>query len=141
MVRSVSYPSGSLVAFTVREGEDSDARDFEYEWLRDDLIERAKRLFPSLEPYDGWRGREDHILARNAFADFGVSVYGDLVAVWIVERDDGSYRDADWQAARSSRARHWLRQIASRFEAEFGDYDCLGHFSNGVGVYRKREPA
>ena len=53
MGRSVSYPSGTLVAFTVLEGEDSDAWDFAYEWLRDDLIERAKRLFPSLEPYDG----------------------------------------------------------------------------------------
>ena len=86
------------------EGEDSDAWDFAYEWLRDDLIERAKRLFPSLEPYDGWRDREDHILARNAFADFGVSVYGGVVAVWILERADGSYRDADWQTARSARA-------------------------------------
>jgi hypothetical protein len=38
---------------------------------------------------------------RNAYADFGVSVYGGLVAVWIVERDDGAYWDADWRTARS----------------------------------------
>lgn len=113
------------------EVEDSDTWDFEYEGLRDDLAERATRLFPSLEPPDGWRGREDRILARNAFADFGVSIYGELVAVWIVERDDGSYRDAAAQTARSPRARHWLAQITRRFDAEFGDYDCLGHFSNG----------
>ena len=120
------------------EVEDSGDWDFEYEWLRGDLVERAVRLFPSLEPHDGWRGREDRILARNAFAHFGISIHGDLVAVWIVERDDGPYWDADWRTARAPRARHWLAQIAPRFDAEFGDYDCLGHMSNGEGVYRKR---
>lgn len=138
MGRSVSYPPGSIVAFTVLGVEDSDEWEFEYEWLRDDLVDRATRLFPSLEPHHGWRGREDRILARNAFVDFGVSVYGDLVAVWIVERDDGPYRDADWRTARSPRARRWLAQITPRFDAEFGDYDCLGHMSNGEGVFRKR---
>ena len=112
MGRSVSYPSGSFVAFTLLEVEESDDWEFEYEWLQGDLVERAMRLFPSLTPHDGWRGREDRILARNAFAD--------------------------WQTARSPRARRWLAQIALRFDAEFGDYDCLGHMSNGEGVYRKR---
>jgi hypothetical protein len=31
-----------------------------------------------------------------------------------------------------------LAQIVPRFEALFGDYECLGHMSNGEGVYRKR---
>lgn len=138
MGRSVSYPSGSLVAFTVLEVEDENDWDFEYEWILDDVVERAMRLFPSLEPQGGWRGREDRILARNAFADFGISIYCGLVAIWVVERDDGTYRDADSRTARSPRAKHWLAQIAPRFDAEFGDYDCLGHMSNGEGVYRKR---
>ena len=54
---------------------------------------------------------------RNAYADFGVSVYGGLVAVWIAERDDGAYWDADWRTARSPRAQRWLSQIAARFDA------------------------
>lgn len=123
------------------EVEDEDDWDFEYEWLRGDLAERAGAAFPSLVPYDGWRGREDRILMRNAFADFGVSVYGSLVAVWIAERDDGAYWNFDWRTARSSRAQRWLRQIAPRFDALFGDYDCLGHMSNGEGVYQKRVAA
>lgn len=113
MGRSVSYPSGAIVAFTVLEVEAEDDWEFEYEWLRDDLRERAGRAFPSLIPHDGWRGREDRILMRNAYVDFGVSVYGGLVAVWIVERDDGAYWDADWRTARSPRAQRWLSQIAS----------------------------
>ena len=95
MGRSVSYPSGAIVAFTVLEVENDDDWEFEYEWLREDLRERAARAFPSLISHDGWRGQEDRILMRNAYADFGLSVYGGLVAVWIVERDDGAYWDAD----------------------------------------------
>jgi len=138
MGRSVSYPSGSIVAFTVLDVEDPDDWEFECEWLRDDLRERAARAFPSLGPHDGWRGREDRILMRNAYADFGVSVYGSLVAVWIAERDDGAYWDAEWRNARGPRAQRWLGQIAPRFDALLRDYDCLGHMSNGEGVYRRR---
>jgi hypothetical protein len=138
MGRSVSYPSGAIVAFTVLEIEGDDDWEFEFEWLREDLRERASRAFPSLIPHDGWRGREDRTLMRNAYSDFGVSVYGGLVAVWIVERDDGAYWDADWRTVRSPRARCWLSQIAPRFDAVFGDYDCLGHMSNGEGVYTRR---
>jgi len=91
-------------------------------------------------PHAGWRGREDRILMRNAYADFGVSTYGGLVAVWIAEREDGPYWESDWRHPRTGRAQRWLSQIAARFDAIFGDYECLGHMSNGEGVYRKREP-
>ncbi len=69
MGRSVSYPSGAIVAFTVLQVESDDDWEFEYESLRDDLRERASRAFPSLIPHDGRRGREDRILMRNAYAD------------------------------------------------------------------------
>lgn len=138
MSRSVSYANGAIVAFTVLEVERDEDWELEYEWLRDDLTERAAAAFPSLLQHDGWRGREDRILLRNAYADFGVSIYGGLVAVWIAERDDGAYWDADCRTARSPRAQRWLRQIASRFDHLFGDYDCLGRMSNGEAVYRKR---
>lgn len=141
MGRSVSYPSGALVAFTVLEADDEDDWDFAYEWLQDDLRERASQAFPSLVPHQGWRGREVRILLRNAYADFGCSVYGGLVAVWIVERDDVAYWDAEWRHTRSPRAKHWLGQIGPRFDALFGDYDCLGNMSNGEGVYTRRQAA
>ena len=50
MGRSVSYPAGAVVAFTVLEidddDEDPDAFDFAYEWLREDLCEGAASAFP-----------------------------------------------------------------------------------------------
>ena len=138
MGRSVSYPSGAIVAFTVLEVECEDDWEFEYEWLRDDLIAQARRAFPSLEPHDGWRGREDRILLRNGYADFGLSIYGGLAAVWIVERDDTSYHEAELRRPLHALAQHWLNSVAGRFDDLFGEYVCLGHMSNGEGVYRKR---
>lgn len=142
MGRSVSYPSGAVVAFTALDAGDPDAPDidweFEYDWLRDDLRSRAAAAFPSLTDHDGWRGREDRVLMRNAYADFGFSMYGSLVAVLIAERDDAGYWDAEWRTARSLRAQRWLSQIAPLFDKLFGDYDCLGHMSNGEGVYQNR---
>jgi hypothetical protein len=131
MGRSVSYPTGALVCF-------EDISDFENEfdfiWFTDELKERAGAMFPSLYDCDKWRGREDHILMRNAYVDFGVSEYCGLAAIWIAERCDGAYYDYP----RAGRAAHWLAQIRTRFLTEFGSLLLDGHMSNGEGVYRRK---
>ena len=43
MGRSVSYPSGAVVAFQVLDIDDDGDWDFELDWLREDLIELASR--------------------------------------------------------------------------------------------------
>ena len=139
MGRSVSYPTGAVVAFATLELDDFDECGFDFDWFVDDLRRRASEAFPSLEAHDGWRGREDRILMRNAFADFGVSEYMGLVAIWIVEREDGAYLDADWRTARSPLAQRWLQQIAPRFDALFGELDLFGRFSNGEAIFQRRE--
>lgn len=138
MGRSVSYPPGALVAYQALEIDYEDDWEFILQRLRDDLIAQARRAFPSLEPHEGWRGREDRILLRNGYADFGLSIYGGLAAVWIVERDDTSYHEAELQRPLHALAQQWLCRIAGRFDDLFGAYVCLGHMSNGEGVYRKR---
>ena len=62
MGRSVSYPSGAIVAFRTLEIDDEDDWEWEYECLVEEIIETARSTFPSLEPCDGSRGREDRIL-------------------------------------------------------------------------------
>lgn len=145
MGRSVSYPSSALVAFSVIEVEDRDANEHDlvvqYEWLRGDLAERAAAALPSLAPTMAGVGAKTGSLWAGEFAAFEVSVYGGLVAASIAERDDGAYWDPEWRTARSSRAQRWLRQIVARIDAVFGEYDCLGHMSNGEGVYQKRVAA
>jgi len=68
---------GEIVAFAVIEvvNDDACADDFEYQWLSADLRERAGKAYSLLIAHDGWHGREDGILMRKAYADFGVSVY------------------------------------------------------------------
>lgn len=131
MGRSVSYPTGALVCFediSAFEGE------FDFEWFTDDLKARSRAMFPSLYECDKWRGREDHILMRNAYADFGVSQYCGLAAIWIAERCDGAYYDYPLE----SRATHWLVQIRARFLSTFGTLILDGHMSNGEAVYRPK---
>lgn len=110
MGRSVSYPSGAIVAFRTLEIDDEDDWEWEYECLVEEVTETARITFPSLEACNGWRGREDRILLRNAFADCGISTYCDLVAIWLAERDDGGYWDADAYhdpGGRSAGFRRW----------------------------------
>lgn len=140
MGRSISTPSGALVCFTVLEPEtdEDDGFAWEFEWFVERVIDDANTAFPSLWRCDTWRGREDHVLLRNAYADLGISTLGSMVAIWVVERNDGAYHDSDAERRRAGRAQHWLAQIAPRFDALFGDYDRLGIMSNGESVYRKR---
>ena len=72
MGRPVSYPSGAIAAFPLID-EPEDELDQVYECLVDDVVDTARVLFSSLEPFDGRRGRQDRILLRNAFADCSVS--------------------------------------------------------------------
>ena len=134
MGRSISYPTGAQVCFTTLERDGDD--EFALDWFAEDVVSRASEAFPSLYSCDGWRGREDRILLRNAYADLGVSSLGDLVAVWLVERDDGAYHDCHAERPRYARARHWLDQVAPSFEALFGDLICIGRFSDGTSIYR-----
>ena len=137
MGRSVSYPSGAIVAFRTLENGHEDDWEWEYECLVEEVIETARSTFPSLEPCDGWRGREDRILLRNAFADCGISTYCGLVAIWLAERDDSRYWEADSYCPRSARARRWLSQVEGRFEALFGELRMIGRFSNGEAIFER----
>jgi hypothetical protein len=131
MGRSVSYPRGAIVGFEddthLGDGDD-------FAWFVDDLKQRAAGLFLSLYDCDQWRGREDHILMRNAYADFGVSEYCGLASIWIAERCDGAYYDH----RREARAAYWLAQIRETSLAAFGELLLEGHMSNGEGVYRRK---
>lgn len=137
MGRSVSYPVGAVVAFRLLDEDEDGDPDWAYECLVDEVIETAVAAFPSLELSHGWRGREDRILLRNAYADLGLSTWCGLAAIWLAERDDARYWEADFRQPRAALAKHWLGQVAPRFEKLFGELKMIGRFSNGEAIYER----
>jgi hypothetical protein len=57
------------VAFTMLEVENDDDWDFEYEWLREDLRERAGQAFPSLIVKRRSKGTPDRRRRGTPFSD------------------------------------------------------------------------
>ena len=136
MARFVSYPSGSIVAFRLFD-EDEDDTGWAYDCLVEDVIISAQSAFPSMQRKDGWRGREDRILFRNAFADCGISTYCGLAAIWLVGRDDGAYWERSPQQRRSDFAQRWITQVSDGFVGLFGDLCLVGRFSNGEAIFER----
>lgn len=135
MGRSVSYPSGAVVVFA-RADEIEDRYDFR-DFVIEPFVERLREIFPSVEADDRWLDREDHVVASNRLAYFGVSEYCGLVSYWMVARDD--LRDANGYEMGDSFGEAWVARVASRFTDEFGDLVKVGSFSNGEGVYRAKD--
>ena len=86
---------------------------------------------------DGGVGREDRILLRHAFADCGISFYCGLAAIWLVEREDARYWEADFYNPRTARARHWLGQVSERFIDLFGELRLVGRFLNCEAIFER----
>jgi hypothetical protein len=126
MGRSVSYPSNAVVTFGNVEYND-DYADYVWDELVDDFRSRLSEMFPSVRYVDDWIGREDHVLAENGHARFGMSEYGGLVSYWMVPQQD-SY------GAMSPLAEHWVDQATTKF-TKFGTLKKVGVFSNGGGIY------
>jgi hypothetical protein len=138
MARSVSYPRDSIVAFRLFDEDEHDP-GWAYDCLVEDVVSTAHSAFPSLQRQEGWRGREDRILLRNAFADCGISTYCGLAAIWLVERADGAYWDRGSEQRRSDFAQRWITQVSDRFVGLFGDLRLVGRFSNGEAIYERLE--
>lgn len=141
MGRSVSYPAGAEVAILPLDPDEPEDFEWEYECLIDEIRDTVRQAFPSFDPVDCWRGREDRVLMRNTFADIGISTYGGIAAVWLAERSDNSYAYAREWGRHSALAQSWIRQAAPRFDRLFGTLDRLGQFSNGEAIYQLRKAA
>lgn len=156
MGRSVSYATGAqVVTFATiqpvdcwecggrkvdAEGDTCDVcngegvvEEDDTEYLIHDFRQRLKELFPSVKKADDWIGREDHVLAENRLASFGISEYCGLVSYWIVPKESGYYSDDQIEPL----AKRWIASIEDKFVAAFGELTKVGSMSNGEGVYRR----
>lgn len=135
MGRSVSYPAGAQVAFIPLEADDN-TWDWEYDALVEDIRTQVRTAFPSFDPVECWRDREDRVLMRNTFADIGISTYGGIAAIWMIERCDQTYAYAREWGQTSALARGWLSRAAPRFNALFARLELVGRCSNGEAIYQ-----
>lgn len=152
MGRSVSYPSGSHVAYSqwdagwVHEDYDTGeelaephfdellAQD-DWDYLVDDFKEQVKKRYPSVwEIAPKWIDREDCAFLANNYCYFGMSEYCGVIAYWVVPRGD-----LDW--AEEGRALHWFNQIEAGWSKLFSTMHRVGGFSDGTSVYQKVSPA
>jgi hypothetical protein len=107
--------------------------EFDFDCLIDDFRDHLRTLFPSVVSADEWIDREDHVLAENKLARFGMSEYCGLVSYWIVPNTE-RFGYSDPAANLCDR---WIASIADKFVAAFGELSKVGSMSNGEGVYRR----
>lgn len=113
-------------------------QQMEFQGSRDYFVSRLTAAFPSVTACDEWVGREDHAVADNSHAYFGISEYCGLVAMWVLPKEvDLYYADSAWQGLRNA----WCKSIERKFRSIAGD--CFGQalrrqgsFSNGVNVFQ-----
>ena len=140
MGRSVSYASGSVYVeysgLTTSDDQDQDRDDFD--WYIEDFQSQLIKAFPSVSKCDNWLDREDHCIASNQFASFGVSEYCGLVSLWCVPVEQNYDQTDGWVALRDN----WIAQIGNKFTKiarnSFGTPIIkVGTFSNGEAVFEK----
>lgn len=108
---------------------------FAFDDLIDDFRYTLRDMWPSVDEADSWIGREDHVVAENQHAQFGISEYCGLVAYWVVPRESSFRWGPESQIDGLSAA--WVKRIAPRFLKTFGQLEKIGTASNGESFYRK----
>lgn len=135
MSRSVSYANNSVhVEYATFECEDEYEAQDEFRYCLEDFQRELCDTFPSVSKCDKWIGREDHAVAENRFAYFGVSEYCGLVSMWVAPKDDG-------YATSTGPRDHWVDQIGPKFRKVAGScfgqaLQQIGRFSNGEAFFQ-----
>lgn len=137
MSRSVSVPRhAQVVTYATFESEDDDFASDDFQFTLNDFREALKSRFPSVHSADEWLDNEDHVIAENRHAYFGVSEYMGLVSLWIVAKP-GNYSNAY-----DGIKRNWIEKAEPKFidacNLVWGRLlRKVGTFSNGEGVYEQ----
>ena len=145
MGRSVSYPSGAIVAYVALEGikdeESGEVREYDSEdfsFAVEDMQEYLPSLYPSLKACDNWVGREDQALLENDHCYVGVSEYCGLVAAWVLPKEDDSYSSDHYMTGLSA---NWCKQVGDKLAKAvagcFGGSQLVsvGRFSHGEQIF------
>ena len=123
MGRGVSVPTNAEIVTYI---DMSDMSQEDYDMYIENLVENLRDKLPSLHRCEEWLGREDRGLLENDFVFIGVSIYMDVISLWIVPKD--YYPQLTY---------NWINKIAHHV-TKLGDLTKQGTMSNGVSVYSKK---
>jgi hypothetical protein len=118
-----------------REALAQDLIAWEWDYVTEDFVGNVLQdLFPSIEAADDWIGNENHVVAENRLARFGVSEYAGLAALWVVPVTNSWGHDYQGLSAQ------WISQAWPKIEAMYPHrLGLMGRFSNGEAVYQRVE--
>lgn len=109
----------------------------DFDFGLEDFQRQILEAFPSASTCDDWLDREDHAIAENRFAYFGVSEYCGLIAMWVAAKEPDWREGPGWEALRD----RWLSQVQQRFRKAANG--CFGQglykagtFSNGEAIFQ-----
>jgi len=134
MGRGVSYTKNSeIVLYDCMELEDMENEDF-YDYYIENLREKLKSDFKSLENCKKWLGNEDMAILENNLVYIGVSEYMGFISIWIKSK----YEEYDYAEERSlyNLSINWIYKIENKFR-KLGKLKKIGTFSNGNSVYER----
>ena len=118
MGRSVSTPSAATLVAHGTIDEDDDLTLF-----TDAYADQLRVMYPSVVAVDKWLDREDHVVAENQLATFGMSHYWGVIAYWVIPKQP--------------LGQAWIDCAADGFMKAFGQLESLGTASNGETFYRR----
>lgn len=132
MARSVDYLNGAQAVAYLSAHDIDDP--WQWDLFQEDITERLKSLFPSLEDCDSWAssydGGENHFVLENGHAEIAIAEYCGLVSVSLRAKED----TGDYSSDTSGLALRWVEQVKDKF-LSIGDLRKVGTFSNGEAVF------
>tara|TARA_B100000035_G_scaffold262119_1_gene233436 strand:- start:1950 stop:2375 length:426 start_codon:yes stop_codon:yes gene_type:complete len=140
MGRSVSVPRDAEVFYLdlseMFEREEWDEND--WDWLQEAIVDSFMQ-WPSVETAEEWIGREDHVLAKNGLAKFGISTYCNIASVWVVPIEEGHNQYGD-RIDITDLSKNWIAKTWPKVKKRWPNrMERGGTMSNGVSFYRKVE--
>jgi hypothetical protein len=96
-----------------------------------------KGLFPSLTDCDRFEGNEDRIFLENDLVEIGISEYCQGVTISVRPKESRYEQNTEGLAI------NWINKVWDKVEAKLSEhcdiYRKVGTFSNGEGVYEKKQ--
>ena len=116
--------------------EEVELNDWHWDDFKTAMVETFMQ-FPSVEETDEWIGDENHVLAKNGLAKFGISEYCGLVSVWAVPNEETYNQYGDYINLEHF-SQNWLTKSWPKVENRWPNRMVKGGtYSNGISFYRK----